>query len=141
VEIDTTKDDPNFAIQAYPLDKKYKFYSERIITKLADHLRSLPPELFKRVVFHQIVEGSTGDGFCYKGPPKDPKYNVSKEEWAEYTDYIRRFTVDAFSKVMDGKPPVALLVHTEDVAEGLKMYPGAVLKQGVPSSRAAKARR
>jgi hypothetical protein len=115
------------------LDKKYKFYSERIITKLAEHLRTLPPELFSRVAFHQVVEGSTGDGFCYKGPPKDPRYKVSKEEWADYTDYIRRFTVDAFSKPMDGKPPMALLVHTEDVAEGLKMYPGAVLKQGVPS--------
>jgi hypothetical protein len=133
VEIDTFKDDPNFGIQAYPLDKKYKFYSERIITKLAEHLRSLPTELFNRVIFHQIVEGSTGDGFCYKGPPKDPKYHVSKEEWADYTNYIRRFTIDAFSKAMDGKPPMALLVHTEDVAEGLKMYPGAVLKQGVPS--------
>jgi len=133
VEIDTFKDDPNFGIQAYPLDKKYKFYSERIITKLAGHLRNLPPELFSRVAFHQVVEGSTGDGFCYKGPPKDPRYKVSKEEWADYTDYIRRFTVDAFSKPMDGKPPMALLVHTQDVAEGLKMYPGAVLKQGVPS--------
>jgi len=133
VEIDTFKDDPNFGVQAYPLDKKYKFYSERIITKLAEHLRGQPPELFNRVIFHQIVEGSTGDGFCYKGPPKDPKYHVSKEEWADYTNYIRRFTIDAFSKAMDGKPPMALLVHTEDVAEGLKMYPGAVLKQGVPS--------
>lgn len=134
VEIDTyKKGDPNFATQAYPLDAKYKFYSERIITKLAEHLRSLPPELFKRLAFHQIVEGSTGDGFCYKGPPKDPKYNVTKEEWAVYTNYIRSFTIDAFSKPMNGKPPVALLVHTEDVADGLKMYAGAVLKQGVPS--------
>lgn len=133
VEIDTFKGDPNFAIQAYPLDKKYKFYSERIITKLAEHLRSLPADLFKRVIFHQVVEGSTGDGFCYKGPPKDPRYNVSKEEWADYTDYIRRFTVDAFSKPMDGKPPMVLLIHTEDVGDGLKVYPGIVLKQGVPS--------
>jgi hypothetical protein len=133
VEINTTKDDPNFAIQAYPLDKKYKFYSERIITKLAEHLRSLPPDLFKCVIFHQVVEGSTGDGFCYKGPPKDQRYNVSREEWADYTDYIRRFTVDAFSKPMAGKPPMALLIHTEDVGDGLKLYPGIVLKQGVPS--------
>jgi hypothetical protein len=133
VEIDTFKDDPNFGIQAYPLDKKYKFYSERIITKLAEHLRSLPPELFKRVVFHQVVEGSTGDGFCYKGEPKDPRYEVTREEWANYQKYIRRFTVDAFSNPMDGKPPMALLIHTEDVAEGLNYYPGTVLKQGVPS--------
>ena len=58
---------------------------------------------------------------------------MTREEWADYTNYIRRFTVDAFSKAMDGKPPMALLVHTEDVGEGLQMYPGAVLKQGVPS--------
>jgi len=133
VEIDTFKGDPNFGIQAYPMDEKYKFYSERIITKLAEHLRSLPPELFKRVVFHQVVEGSTGDGFCYKGEPKDPRYNVTREEWANYQKYIRRFTVDAFSKPMDGKPPMALLIHTEDVAAGLKYYPGTVLKQGVAS--------
>ena len=133
VEIDSFKIDPNFAIQAYPLDEKYKFYSERIITKLAEHLRSLPPELFKRVLFHQVVEGSTGDDHCYKGPPKDPRYNVTREEWTDYQNYIRRFTIDAFSKPMDGKPPMALLIHTENVADGLKMYPGIVLKQGVAS--------
>jgi hypothetical protein len=134
VEIDTyKKDDPNFAIQAYPLDKTYKFYSERIITKLAEHLRSLPLELFKHVAFHQIVEGSTGDGFCYKGPPKDPRYNVTKEEWADYQKYIRQFTINAFSETGSGKPPMALLIHTESVGDGLKMYPGIVLKQGVPS--------
>jgi hypothetical protein len=133
VIIDSFKSDPNFGIQAYPMDKKYQFYSERIITKLAGHLRSLPPELFKRVIFHQVVEGSTGDGFCYKGEPTDSRYKVTKEEWADYQKYIRRFTIDAFSKPMDGKPPMALLIHTEDVAWGVEQYPGIVLKQGVPS--------
>jgi hypothetical protein len=133
VEVDTFKTDANFATLPYPMDEKYKFYSERIITKFAEHIRSLPPELFKRVLFHQAVEGSTGDGFCYKGDPKDPKYNVSRDEWAEYQIYIRRFTIDAFSKPWNGKPPMALLIHTEDVAWGLEQYPGIVLKQGVAS--------
>jgi hypothetical protein len=133
VEIDTFKTDPNFATLPYPMDEKYKYYSERIITKLADHLRSLPPELFERVLFHQVVEGSTGDGFCYKGQPKDPKYNVEREDWAQYQKYIRRFTIKAFSDTTSGKPPMALLIHTEDVAWGLAQYDGVVLKQGVAS--------
>jgi hypothetical protein len=133
VEINTFKTDPNFATLPYPIDEKYKYYSERVITNFADHIRSLPPELFKRVLFHQAVEGSTGDGFCYKGEPKNPKYAISKDEWAKYQEYIRNFTVNAFQDPTLGKPPVALLIHTEDVIWGADVCEGLVVKQGVAS--------
>ena len=133
VEINSFKTDPHFATLPYPFDEKYKYYSERMIKNFADHIRSLPPELFRRVLFHQAVEGSTGDGFCYKGKPKDPKYEISREDWAEYSQYIRKFTINAFQDTSDGKPPVALLIHTQDVALGAQMCEGLVVKQGFAS--------
>ncbi|MCF8379214.1 MAG: beta-galactosidase [Bacteroidales bacterium] len=136
VEIESFKRDPNFSTLPYPMDEKYKFYSERIITKLAEHLRSLPPDLFERIVFHQVVEGSTGDGFCYKGDPVDPKYNVSRDEWAEYQKYIRKFTVDAFTEKDSGLPEIPLLIHLMtdgDMTWGAEQYEGFLTKKGVAS--------
>ena len=134
VEINTFKTDKNFSYNAYPLDPKYKFFSERIITQVANHLRSLPDSLLRYILFHQVVEGSTGDGYCYKGEPKDPKYAIDKEvEWPAYTEYIRRFTINAFANKSNGLPEIPLLIHTEDMNWGAKEYPGFVNKKGVAS--------
>jgi hypothetical protein len=136
VEINTFKRDSNFASVPYPLDGKYKFYSERIITRFAEHIRSLPLQLLSRVLFHQVVEGSTGDGFCYKGEPKNPKYNISPKEWADYQKYIRKFTIDAFTEKVSGKPEIPLLIHLlsdNDMAWGAEQYKGFMIKKGVAS--------
>lgn len=134
VEINTYKEDKNFSYNAYPLDPEYKFYSERIITKLANHLRSLPENLFQYILFHQVVEGSTGDGYCYKGDPVNPKYIVDKKvEWPAYQAYIRKFTIDAFTNKSNGLPEIPLLIHTEDMDWGAKEYSGFVTKKGVAS--------
>lgn len=133
VQINTFKTDPNFATLPYPFDEKYKFYSERIITKLAEHLRNLPPELFKHVLFHQVVEGSTGDGYCYKGEPVDPRYAISRDDWAEYQEYIRKFTIEAFTGDDENKPPVTVLVNTRDMHWGSQQYKGFLIKKGVAS--------
>ncbi|MCK4921169.1 MAG: beta-galactosidase [Bacteroidales bacterium] len=133
VKINTFKTDPNFASIPYPLDENYKFYSERIITKLADHLRNLPPELFKHILFHQVVEGSTGDGFCYKGDPENPEYHIERDDWAKYQDYIRKFTINAFTDNSGGKPEIPLLIHNEDIPWIAKQYEGFIVKKGVAS--------
>ncbi|MBK5210653.1 MAG: beta-galactosidase [Flavobacteriaceae bacterium] len=136
VEINTFKSDSHFATLPYPMDEKYKYYSERIITKFAEHLRNLPPQLLSRVAFHQVVEGSTGDGFCYKGEPKNPKYNVSQDEWAEYQKYIRKFTINAFTGKESGKPEIPLLIHlmtNGDMTWGAEQYEGFLTKKGVAS--------
>jgi len=136
VEIKTFKSDKNFSYNAYPMDPEYKYYSERVITLMANHLRSLPDNLFKTILFHQVVEGSTGDGFCYKGEPKNPIYNVSREEWAEYQKYIRKFTIDAFAGKESGKPEIPLLIHLMtdgDMKWGAEQYQGFITKKGVAS--------
>lgn len=134
VEIKTFKTDKNFSYNAYPLDSNYKFYSERIITQVANHLRSLPDSLFKYILFHQVVEGSTGDGYCYKGDPIDPKYKVDrKTEWPAYQAYIRKFTINAFTNKSNGLPEIPLLIHTDDMDWGAREYPGFVNKKGVAS--------
>jgi hypothetical protein len=45
---------------------------------------SLPENLRKRVLYIQSAEGSTGDGWGYKGEPLDPKYNISDEVWGDF---------------------------------------------------------
>jgi len=134
VEINTFKTDKNFSYNAYPMDPEYKYYSERIITLMANHLRSLPDNLFKTILFHQVVEGSTGDGFCYKGDPIDPQYNVDKKvEWPAYQAYIRKFTINAYTNKSNGLPEIPLLLHSEDIEWSASQYPGFVVKRGVPS--------
>ncbi|UCE07243.1 MAG: hypothetical protein JSW07_04200, partial [bacterium] len=78
-------------------------------------------------------EGSTGDGYCYKGESKNPQHAISRDEWAKYQEYIRKFTINAFQDKNNGKPPVALLVHTNNVELGAKSCEGLVVKQGVAS--------
>jgi Beta-galactosidase len=134
VEIKTYKTDKNFSYNAYPLDPKYKYFSERIITQMANHLRSLPDSLFKYILFHQVVEGSTGDGYCYKGDPVDPKYAIDKTSvWPAYEEYIRKFTINAYANKSSGLPEIPLLIHTEDMEWAAKEYPGFVNKKGVAS--------
>lgn len=134
VEINSFKFDPHFHTVPYPFDEKYKYYSERVVKNFAHHIRNLPPELFERVLFHQVVEGSTGDGYCYKGEPRNPKYAISKkDEWAEYQEYIREFTIKAFQDPNSGQPPVALLIHTKDIPWAAKICKGLVVKQGFAS--------
>jgi len=68
----------------YYLDEDYIHYYHRMLTEFGAYLMSLPENLRKRVLYIQSAEGSTGDGWGYKGEPLDPKYNITDEEWGDF---------------------------------------------------------
>jgi hypothetical protein len=68
----------------YYLDEDYIRFYHRMLTEFGNYLMSLPENLRKRVLFIQSAEGSTGDGWGYKGKPLDPKYNINDEEWGDF---------------------------------------------------------
>ena len=82
----------------YYLDPNYIKYFHRFIGKLADHIASLPEADRKAFAFIQPAFGSTGDRQLYKGTPKDPRYNISAEEYLEFCRGATKRFYEAFDK-------------------------------------------
>ena len=82
----------------YYLDPNYIKYFHRFIGKLADHIASLPEADRKAFAFIQPAFGSTGDRQLYKGSPKDPRYNISAEEYLEFCRGATKRFYEAFDK-------------------------------------------
>ena len=68
----------------YYFDPTYQRHFERLIRKFGQYVRSLPAELRQRIIFVQVCEGSTGDGYCYKGRPTDSRYAISRDAWGKF---------------------------------------------------------
>lgn len=65
----------------YYLDEDYKTYFFRMMDKFGEYIRNLPEDLRERLVFIQSAEGSTGDGWPYKGNPLDLQYDITRDKW------------------------------------------------------------
>lgn len=100
----------------YYLDEDYIRYYHRLLKEFGTYLMQLPENLRKRVLFIQSAEGSTGDGWGYKGEPLDPKYNITDEVWGE-------FRIDAWTVLKDavsdenGALVIPLLVNYDSNSE------------------------
>ena len=73
----------NWTFQYY-LDEDYKRYYYRLIREFGRYIRDLPAVLQERILYIQSAEGSTGDGYCYKGRPIDEQYNITREQWTQF---------------------------------------------------------
>lgn len=99
----------------YYLDDDYKTYFFHMIENLGKYILSLPEEIQKRLIFIQSAEGSTGDGWPYKGKPLDLKYDITREEWTPFRfETWKRYT-DAFS--VNGKNIIPVLVNYDSCTE------------------------
>jgi hypothetical protein len=99
----------NWTFQYY-LDEDYIRYYHRILQKLGQYIRGLPAHLRELIVFIQSAEGSTGDGFCYKGEPLDSRYRISRNQWSEFRMAAWKVLTQAL-KDENGKVAVHLLVN------------------------------
>lgn len=80
----------------YYFSPKYKELFFNLIKEFGAYVDSLPQEYRDRIVFVQSCEGSTGDGWGYKGEPLEQKYLMSRDEfdhfrmetWAQYKKYF-----------------------------------------------------
>lgn len=96
-----------------PTAGSYQYYYFRLINALAQHLLSLPKDLRDRVVFIQCAEGSTGDGYCYKGDLQSgyTQYDISRADWNVFRlDAWKEFKA-AYS--VDGKLQIPLLTNDD----------------------------
>ncbi len=71
----------NWTFQYY-LDEDYKRYYYRLVRAFGQYIKELPPTLQERILYVQTAEGSTGDGFCYKGEPLDKRYRITRDQWS-----------------------------------------------------------
>ena len=68
----------------YYFDALYQEKYFKLLKAWAHYMDALPEELHKRILFVQSCEGSTGDGWGYKGNPLDKKYAISRAQWDDY---------------------------------------------------------
>lgn len=53
----------------------------------AAHLATFPPAIRSRIVASQAMFGSTGDDTPWHGTPVDLKYNITDDQWQNFTGY------------------------------------------------------
>ncbi|MDD7986170.1 hypothetical protein PQO01_14555 [Lentisphaera marina] len=68
----------------YYFDALYQKRYFKLLSAWGEYIDQLPDHLHKRILFVQSCEGSTGDGWGYKGKPLDKKYAVSREQWDDF---------------------------------------------------------
>lgn len=93
----------------YYFDDDYKRYFFRVVRALGRYVTSLPADLRKRIIFVQSAEGSTGDGYCYKGKPLEAKYAISRAQWSRFRIETWQVYKEAFS--VGGKLALRILVN------------------------------
>ena len=90
----------NWTFQYY-LDEDYIRYYYRLIRTFGNYIRELPPNLQERILYVQSAEGSTGDGFCYKGEPLEEEYKISRDQWSQFRLQAWEVFKDALSDSND----------------------------------------
>ncbi|MEX2428815.1 MAG: hypothetical protein WD577_11265 [Bacteroidales bacterium] len=99
----------------YYLDEDYKKFFFRMIDHLGEYILDLPEDVRKRLVFVQSAEGSTGDGWPYKGKPLDLRYDINRDEWTSFRFATWKRYTDALS--INGENSVPVLVNYDSCTD------------------------
>jgi hypothetical protein len=119
----------------YYLDEDYITYYHRMLTRLCEYIKGLPLGQRERILFIQSAEGSTGDGWGYKGSPLDPQYEITDEQWGTFR--IKAWDVmKAALSDETGKMVVPMLVNYDSNREEqynwvMENLPAVGLKNGM----------
>ncbi len=91
----TTEDKKHdFPYFPYYLDAAYKADYMNMLKAVAEHVKSLKPELRNKILFWMSAEGSTGDVTPYKGVVNDLKYDITEEQWLDFKKDAWKFMYD-----------------------------------------------
>jgi len=103
----TVKDDNGIVTGTAPYyaDADYKFYFKRMITKVREHVESLPANVRASVIGVQPCFGSTGDYISYKGTVPS-QYAISD---AEFFNLFKEFTLHYYDEYRNTDPKIYLL--------------------------------
>lgn len=119
----------------YYLDEDYIRYYHRMLEAFCHFVRDLPAGQRERILFIQAAEGSTGDGWGYKGEPLNPQYAIDDDQWGVFRikawEVMKRALTDA-----GGNMVTPLLVNYDSNQEEqyqwvLKNLPAIGLKNGM----------
>jgi hypothetical protein len=88
----------------YYLDDDYIRFYHRMLTAFCTYVRELPVGQRSRILFIQSAEGSTGDGWGYKGDPLDPQYAINDDQWGAFRikawEVMKKALTDESGKVV-----------------------------------------
>lgn len=130
VIVDATKGKGKVSFPYY-LDATYRSLFLRALHAFADHLAGLPASTRKWFSASQAMYGSTGDDTPWHGTPEDDKYEISTDQW-------NNFTMSTVSEVCALYRAAGLSVLWNPGIELDHMYylkacPGSYFKSGMES--------
>lgn len=119
------------AYAPYYMDPDYKYFFERMISTVRQHLDSLPSNVRNKIIAVQGCYGSTGDYISYKGTV-DPQYQISNSQFYALFQEFSQYYYDAYSTA---NPKIYLLSNPKNTGSD-QMYwliqncPGSWIKTG-----------
>ncbi len=114
----------------YYLDETYQELFMRAVRTFAEHITSLPSELRSRIVAAQPQFGSTGDDCPWHPTPKDPKYDISTDQWHNFT---MSYSPDVCAAYKAANVRCLWNTHIDLLEKLLALCPGSYIKAGMVS--------
>jgi len=103
--IETATDGSTNTYSPYYLDSEYNAYFKRMVTKVRQHIESMPANIKNQIIGIQGCYGSTGDQIDYKGVV-DPKYAITD---AQLDSLFKVFSLHYYNEYKNISPTITLL--------------------------------
>ncbi len=94
----------------YYADSDYKFFFKRMITKVREHVETLPADIRANIIGVQACLGSTGDYISYKGEV-DSEYYLSAYDFFEL---FKEFSLHFYNEYKNTSPAITLLSNPKN---------------------------
>jgi len=122
----------NIGYSPYYLDADYNIYFKRMITKVREHLGTLPASSRNNIVAVQACFGSTGDQICYKGNVA-PQYAITD---AQFDSLFKVYSLYYYNEYKNLTPKIKLLSNPQFTSADqinwlIANCPGGWLKTGL----------
>lgn len=115
----------------YYADPEYKFFFKRMITKVRQHIETLPTYIRQKIVAMQACFGNTGDYISYKGEVAAQYALTSKDFYNLFTE----FSMAYYNEYKNTNPKIVILSNPQNTGSDqfrflLDSCPGGWIKVG-----------
>lgn len=80
-KVETTDKKHSVPYYPYYLDPAYKKDYMNMLSAVAEHIKTLSPQIRSKMLFWMSAEGTSGDVTPYKSSAKENRYNISEKDW------------------------------------------------------------
>lgn len=98
----------------YYANENYKYFFKRMITKVREHVETLPSSVRNNIVGVQACFGSTGDYISYKGTV-DSEYALTQNDFFEL---FKEFSLHYYNEYKNTNPQIVLLSNPKNDGQG-----------------------